>query len=63
MLRWSMGEPRWWWREANHVLPDEVGPEAVSSRRRGSVQVEDSDQSPQQSGGPVIEWLRIDPIE
>src|SRR5271166_5941019 len=35
-------------------LPDDVGPEAVLGLRRSSVQVEDGDQSPQESRGTTL---------
>ena len=40
-----------------------MGPEAVPGRRRESVEVEHGDQCPQQSGGPIIERIRVYPIE
>lgn len=45
------------------MLFDEVGPEAVSDYRLDSVQIEDGDEGTQQSGGPVVERLRVQAIE
>ncbi len=44
-------------------LLDHVGPKVALGQRSYTVEVKDGDKGPQQSGGPVFEWVHVDPLE